>query len=91
LQVKPQVLPEQLALALETLVVHFLAQAPQLLTSVVSSTHEPLQFDSVPEQPEVHADAEQLGVPASWLQWLPHPPQLFLSLVVSTHVLPHLV
>jgi hypothetical protein len=91
LQVKPHALPEQLAVAFETLVVHFFAQAPQLLTSVVSSTHDPLQFESVPEQPDVHAEAEQLGVPASALQWVPQPPQLFLSLVVSTHALPHLV
>jgi hypothetical protein len=68
LQVNPQVLLAQLAFALETLVVHFLAQAPQLLMSEVSSTQEPLQFERVAEQPEVHADAEQLGVPASWLQ-----------------------
>ena len=58
---------EQLAVALATLVVHFFAHAPQLLTSVVSSTHEPLQFESVPEQPDVHAAPEQFGVPASAL------------------------
>lgn len=90
MQVKPQVPAEQEAVALATLVVHLLAQAPQLLTSLVSSTHDPLQFVSVPH-PEVQADIEQLGVPASALHTRPQVPQLFLSLVVSTHALPHFV
>jgi hypothetical protein len=66
-QAKPQVLPEQDAVALPTLVVHFFAHPPQLLTSLVSSTHEPLQFERVPEQAAMHADPEQTGVPASAL------------------------
>jgi hypothetical protein len=61
------------------------------LTSVVSSKHEPPQFVCVPEQPDVQAEPEQLGVPASALHPCPHEPQLFLSLVVSTQAFPHLV
>ena len=96
---KPQVLAVHVAAALLTLVVHFFAHPPQLLMSLVSSTQEPLQFESVPAQPEVHCppasspasapDEEQFGVPASALHACPHAPQLFLSLVVSTHALPH--
>lgn len=56
---KPQVLLEQDAVALPTLVVHVLAQPPQLLTSLVSSTHEPLQFDWEPGHVATHADWEQ--------------------------------
>jgi hypothetical protein len=92
LQAKPLVLFEHTAVALPTLVVHFVPHAPQLFGSPpVRSTHDPLQFVCVPPQPEVHAELEQLGVPESGAHAWPHAPQLLLSLAVLAQTLPQLV
>ena len=56
---KPQTLPEHEAVALATLVVHLVPQAPQLLRSFVSSTQDPLQLDSEPGHVATQADWEQ--------------------------------
>jgi hypothetical protein len=89
LQVKPHALPVQDAVALPTLVVHFNPHALQLFGSSVSLTQAPLQFDWPAGQPVVQEEPEQSGVPPEHA-W-EHEPQLFLSLVVSTHALPHAV
>jgi hypothetical protein len=52
-------------------------------------TQAPLQFDWPAGQPVVQEEPEQSGVPPEHA-W-EHEPQLFLSLVVSTHALPHAV
>jgi hypothetical protein len=89
LQVKPHALPEQLAVALPTLVVHLTLQPLQLFLSLVSLTQLPLQLESPAGQPVTQLDPEQSGVPPE--QACEHDPQLFLSVVVSTQALPHLV
>ncbi len=86
LQEKPQALDAQVAVALETLVVQWVPHALQLLTSSVSLTHAPLQFESPDGQPVTHVAPEQLGVPPEHV-W-PQDPQLFLSVCSFTHALP---
>jgi hypothetical protein len=73
-------LPAQVGVACETVVVHALPHAPQLFLSVVVSTHvEPHGVGEVAGQPDTHEyeppDPAHFGVLP--LHALPHAPQLF--------------
>lgn len=78
---------EQDAVALATVVVQAVPQAPQWLASLVVSAHVlPHSVGVVLGQPEAQAEATQTGVPASALHWVEQPPQWFASFVRLTHV-----
>src|SRR5438128_2267398 len=64
---------------------HTLPQLPQFLSSVVSSTQEPLHLVVVPVQMQA-LDTQAPPGP----QLMPQPPQFAASLVVSTQGPPHL-
>jgi hypothetical protein len=70
--------------ALATPVVQTFPHVLQLLTLLVVSTHVlPHSVGVEPEQPDTHVDPEHAGV-LPLQAWL-HMPQLFLSVLVSTH------
>jgi hypothetical protein len=85
----PHALDAQVAVALATLVVQWVPHPLQLLTSSVSLTHAPLQFESPDGQPVTHVAPEQFGVPPEHA-W-PQDPQLFLSVCSFTQALPQAV
>ena len=78
LHVNPQALPEHVAVALATAVVHVLPHVLQFVVLVVRLTQVPPQSASPVGQPEMHAaappsPAEHTGVPP--VHATPHAPQ----------------
>jgi len=71
---------------------HFVGHAPQWFESLFRLVSQPLAgFPSQSAKPVAHVAMAQLpdlqlAVALARLQWALHPPQLFTSLVVSTHV-----
>jgi hypothetical protein len=101
LQAKPQLPPEQVAVAFPTEVVHRLPHPPQFCVFVCSSTQVPPQRVVPPEQPVTQVTApppsappsaavEQTGVPASALHATPQSPQ-FAAVSSVTHAPLHRV